>query len=470
MSVIRYTNDTKKPCQTKAKIDASADAMMEFGETSFDILSMLEAHIQKPREKTQKFSLGKPKTHNFFLPSFYQCSECIMGMPFNKLIEFMEEQQGRKLRISRNSRSAMFNKGVGNPTAKKFIEWLKPVIAKFSREIDLRTTEIFKRGAVDTSTSGDWLCLMAGIRTSESFHDPYVISEYYPLFVFLEERCDINIEMIKVIKGRVDSGAICSESSAEVFSAMRTYWQNCTEIPDSAFENYQRSLFLYEDGRFDDECKLSLFKSYFHLHFDFFFNLFSSYEVGCVITYTPNRDELKTKNGILCRSITRFVKKSKLEKYNLTCFGELLEEIRDVISKINKEHHCKELSKREMSMSLPMALDQTNPSEESDADRYYKKFKSWQSGREFPTMPSVERFLDNLTKEFGQAINTQITLLCMMAIWLDKEIRKWCEALSKSKDIDTVEPIMDGLLAAIGRYEVYYHHHLQKHINRKAGV
>ena len=469
MSVIRYTNDTKKPCQTKAEIDASADAMMEFGETSFDILSMLEANIQKPREK-HKFSLSKSKMHNFFLPSLYQCSESITGVPFNKLIEFIEDQQGRKLPISRNSRSAMFNKGVGNPTAKKFVEWLKPALEKWAESIDTASAENLKKGAVDTTTAGDWLCFMAGVRSSESFQDPHIASEYQPLFVFLEERCDINIEMTKVIKDRIDSSAMYSKSSADVFSAMRTYWQRCTEIPDSEFENYQRSLVLYENGKLDDEWKLSLFKSYFHLHFDFFFNIFSSYEVGCVITYTPNRDELKTKNGILCRAITRFVKNSKMEKYNLTCFGELLEEIRDVISKINKENNCKELSKREMSMSLPMVLNPINPSEESDADRHYKKFKSWQSGKEFPTMQSVETFLDNLTKDLGQANNTQITLLCMMAIWLDKEIMKCHETLLKSKEIDTVEPIVDGLFAAIGRYEVYYRHHLQKHMNRIAGV
>ena len=251
--MIPHTSDTKEPGKPKAKIDASADAITESGEISFDILSMLEADIQKPREKTQKFSLNKSKTHNFFLPSLYQCSECITGVPFNKLIEFMEEQQGRKLRMSRNSRSAMFNKGVGNPTAKKFIEWLKPAIEKFARVIDLRTAEIFSKGAIDTSTAGDWLCLMAGIRTSESFQDPHVASEYQPLFLFLEERCDINIEINRVIKERIDFGAMCSKSSAEVFSAMRTYWQRCTEIPDSEFENYQRSLVLYEDGRLDDE-------------------------------------------------------------------------------------------------------------------------------------------------------------------------------------------------------------------------
>ncbi|MBO2683568.1 hypothetical protein [Shewanella algae] len=468
--MISHTSDTKKPGKPKAKIDASADAITESGETSFDIISMLEADIHKPREKNQKFSLNKSKTHNFFLPSLYQCSESVTGVPFNKLIEFIEDQQGRKLPMSRNSRSAMFNKGVGNPTAKKFIEWLKLAIEKFARVIDLRTADIFRKGAIDTSTAGDWLCLMAGIRSSESFQDPHIASEYQPLFVFLEERCDINIEMTKVIKDRIDSSAMYSKSSADVFSAMRTYWQRCTEIPDSEFENYQRSLVLYEDGKLDDEWKLSLFKSYFHLHFDFFFNLFSSYEVGCVLTYSPNTDELKTKNGILCRAITRFVKNSKMEKYNLTCFGELLEEIRDVISKINKENNCKELSKREMSMSLPMVLDPITPSEESEADRHYKKFKSWQSGKEFPTMQSVETFLDNLTKDLGQANNTQITLLCMMAIWLDKEITKWHETLSKSKEIDIVEPIIDGLFTAIGRYEVYYRHHLQKHMNTIAGV
>ncbi|WP_412500794.1 hypothetical protein [Shewanella chilikensis] len=463
----KNTNDTVQPTSTLSVSNDSASECDAFG---FDFLSLLDGELEAMRGTNQKFSLSKHGMKNFFLPSLNECSECVIGMSFNKLIEFLEVQQGRQIRISRNSRSAMFNKGVGNPTAKKFVEWLKPALGKWAESIDKSSAEILNKGASDTTTAGDWLCLIAGMSASKAFKDPYVASEHQPLFAFLEERCDINIEMIKVIKNRIDSGAICSKSSAEVFYAMRPFWQRSTEIPDSEFENYQRSLVLYEDGTLDDEWKLSLFKSYFHLHFDFFLNLFSSYEVGCVITYTPNRDELKTKSGILCRAITRFVKNSKMEKYNLTCFGELLEEIRDVMSKFNKENNCKELSKREMSMSVPMVLDPINPSEESDADRHYKKFKSWQSGKEFPTIQSVETFLDNLTKDLGQANNTQITLLCMMAIWLDKEIMKCHETLLKSKEIDTVEPVMDGLFAAIGRYEVYYRHHLQKHMNRIAGV
>lgn len=49
--MISHTSDTKKPGKPKAKIDASADAITESGETSFDIISMLEADIHKPREK-----------------------------------------------------------------------------------------------------------------------------------------------------------------------------------------------------------------------------------------------------------------------------------------------------------------------------------------------------------------------------------------------------------------------------------
>lgn len=456
----KNTNETFQPTPTRGVSNDSTSKCVDFDFTSF-----LDGELEAMRGTNQKFSLNQNGKKNIFLPSLYECSECVIGMSFSKLIEFLEVQQGRQIRISRNSRSAMFNKGVGNPTAKKFVEWLKPALVKWAESIDKTSAEILKKGAVDTTTAGNWLCLIAGMSASEAFKDPYFASEYHPLLEFLKERCDINIEMTKVIKDRVDSGAMCSKSSAEVFSAMRNYWQRCTEIPDSEFENYQRSLVLYENGKLDNESKLSLFKSYFHLHFDFFLNVFSSYEVGCVITYTPNRDELKTKNGIFCRAITRFVKNSKKEEYNLTCFGELLEEIRDIISKNNKEHNFKVLSKREMSMSLPMGLDPTNPSKESDADRYYKKLKSWKSGKEFPSMESVEKFLDSLTEDIGQAYNAQLTQLCMTALWLDKEISKWRELLDNSKEIDTVEPVMDGLFAAIGRYEVYYQRHLLKHMN-----
>lgn len=458
----KNTNDTVQPTSTLSVSNDSASQCSAFGS---DFLSLLDGELEAMRGTNQKFSLNKHGMKNLFLPSLYECSECVIGMSFSKLIEFVEVQQGRQIRISRNSRSAMFNKGVGNPTAKKFVEWLKPALGKWAESMDKSSAEILNKGASDTTTAGDWLCLIAGMSASKAFKDPYVASEYHPLFEFLKERCNTNIEMTNVIRGERDDGRICAEKPSEVFKVMRPYCERYSIVPEAELNNYDRCLILNEEGQLDGESKLSLFRSYFHIYLDFFLHIFASYEVGLVITYAENRDVLLTKKGIFCRALTRFIKKYNSKEFSMTFFGELLEEIRDVISK-----ECGEISIREMSKSLPLVRDSTNPSKESDADRYYKKLKSWKNGNEFPSMESVEKFLDNLTEDIGQENNVQLTQLCMTALWLDKEISKWRALLDNSKELDAVEPVMNGLYAAIGRYEVYYLHHLHKHINRNAGV
>ncbi|MCH1920631.1 hypothetical protein L9G15_14480 [Shewanella sp. A3A] len=431
-----------------------------------DVFSYAEKLSEEMKEKKVKFRLNYPSKDNIFLPALSECSGFIVGMSFRVLLEVAAEQSGRSLPFSRSSWFAMFNQGVGYPTAKKFINWMKPSWEAINSRCDALSKALLMKGATEPSSAGEWLSLIGSMRASEAYQQPEFAAEYSVQFNFLMQRCDAHIEMVKRITGLIENGAVDRKDSVAIMKQMRPYWEQFSLVPKAELLDYENGLVSHAAGKLlGEEPIASLMKSYCYLHLDFYLHLFASYEVGCIIAYGTSPSELNNKKGFLCRAITRFSSNEHGELPSISCFGEFLEVIRDVISK-----NYGEMSNRKMATHIPIKCNPVNPSSESESERCYNTLKAWKRGKDIPSQDMLEKFLDNLTQEFGPGHNQQLILMGNMAIGLDKSLKSWCEQLNKIKELTDISPLIIAFLNVVGRYELYYNHHLELQLDRLAGV
>ncbi|MCS6230964.1 hypothetical protein G3488_08890 [Shewanella baltica] len=431
-----------------------------------DLFSYAEKLSEEMREKKVKFRLNYSGKDNFFLPSLNECIEFIVGMSLRQALEVAAEQSGRPLPFSRSGWFAMFSKGVGYPTAKKFLNWMKPSYEAINSKGDALSKALLMKGATELSSAGDWLSLVGGMRASEAYQQQEFAGEYSVQFDFIIQRCDAHIEMVKRITYIIENAEVDKKDSVAIMRLMRPYWEQFSLVPKAELLAYENGLVLHAAGKLlEEEPIASLMKSYCYLHLDFYLHLFASYEVGCIITYGTAPSELNNKKGLLCRAITRFSSNECGELPSISCFGEFLEEIRDVISK-----NYGKLSHRKMAKYIPMKCDPVNPSSESESDRCYNTLKAWKKGKDIPSQDTLERFLDNLTQEIGPGHNPQLILMGNMALGIDKSLKSWCEQLTQSKELTDISPLIKAFLNVVGRYELYYKHHLELQFVRLAGV
>lgn len=431
-----------------------------------DVFSYAEKLSQEMKEKKVKFRLNYSVKDNVFLPTLSECIGFIVGMSFRDVLEVAAEQSGRSLPFSRSSWFAMFNQGVGYPTAKKFINWMKPSWEAINSRCDALSKALLMKGATELSSAGEWLSLIGGMRASAAFQQQEFAAEYSVQFDFLMRRCDAHIEMVKRITGLIENGDVDRKDSVAIMQQMRPYWEQFSLVPEAELLAYENGLILHAAGKLlGEELIASLLKSYCYLHLDFYLHLFASYEVGFIIACGTSPSELNNKRGLLCRAITRYSSNQHGEVPSISCFGEFLEEIRDVISK-----NYGELSNRKMAKHIPIKCDPVNPSSESESERCYNTLKAWKRGKDIPSQDMLEKFLDNLTQEIGPGHNQQLILMGNMALGLDKSLKSWCEQLTKSKELTDISPLIKAFLNVVGRYELYYNHHLELQLDRLAGV
>lgn len=428
-----------------------------------DLLALLEASSEEMRREKSKFRLKNFGVESIFLPSLDASIEYIFGMSFKQILEATEKRSGCTIPINRSSWFDMFNRGVGYPTAKKFINWIKPSYAAFFSRCDALSRSMLNRGIRARSSAGHWLCFVGGMRASVAYQQQEFAAEYQPQFDFILQRCDADIAMFSKIRGLIDSGEVAKQDAVAIMRLMLPYWQKYSLVPKDELLAYQNALVLHASGKLiGEEAIAALLSSYCYLYLDFYLNLFASYEVGCALTYRNDQSDLTSKKGLLCRSLTRFLLNIDDESKTSTCFGELLEEVRDAISK-----NFGELSIRQMARHIPIKSDLSNPSAETDSDRCYNTLKAWRKGKDVPSREVLEKFFANLTEKIGPGHNEQLILMCNMAIGLDKMRKNWAQQLSTAKELKNTAPLVKVFSEVIGRYDTYYLHHLQLQLNKK---
>lgn len=426
-----------------------------------DLISILDSSLEAMRTTKFKFRLTNFHAEGIFLPSLDSSIEYITGMSFKQALAVTEIKTGRPIPVSRSSRFYMFNRGVGYPTTKKVIKWIEPLYTAFFSRCDDLSRTMVNRGIRESSSAGNWLCFLSGFRASEAYKQNEFAAEYRVQIDFILQRCEAELEMVNQIRGLIAGEEVDKQDTVGIMQLMQPYWQKFSLVPKDELLLFVNALTLHASGKLVDEESISaLLRSFCFMKLDFYLNLFASYEVGCVLTYRNEQSDLTTKKGLLCRALKRFSENIDDSKIS-TCFGELLEEIRDVISK-----NFGKLSIREMARHIPIKSDLSNPSAETDSERCYNTLKAWRKGKEVPSHELLETFLSNLTEKISSGRNEQLILMCKMALGIDDMRKRWADELSKVNELKSTSPLLKVFSDVIGRYELYYQHHLELQLNK----
>lgn len=421
-----------------------------------DLFAYLESSSEGMRKEKSKFRFNYFGNESYFLPSIEKSIDYILGISLKQMFNILENGSGRPMPISRSTRFEMFNGGVGYPTAKKFIDWLRPSFADFSSRCDALSHELIERGFRELSSAGYWLSFIGGMRCSNAYQQPEFASEYRPQIDFILQRCDADILLRRQINELIKSGEVTKTDSVAIVKLMLPYWKKHSLVPHDELQAYENGFVLHASGNLvGDEAITAFLKAHCFVYLDFYLHLIASYEVGCVLTYRTDQSDLTSQKGLLCRSILRFSQKSNEEAKTTTCFGEFLDEVRDVLAK-----NVVKLSVREMARYIPLNNDVSNPSTETDADRCYNTLKAWRKGREVPSHELLGQFWANLTEKICPGSAEQLSLMSKMAIGLDKKRKNWAQQLAAAKELKNTAPSIRVFSDVIGHYDTYYQHHL----------
>lgn len=454
----KESNTNLTPAQELSGNNDDGDSTVSTADPSavMDFFAYLESSSEGMRREKSKFRLNQFGNESLFLPSMEKSIDYILGIPLKQMFDILENGFGRPMPIGRSTRFEMFNGGVGYPTAKKFIDWLRPSFADFSSRCDAISRELLERGSREHSSAGYWLSFISGIRCSNAYQQPEFASEYQPQIDFILQRCNVDIDMYRHIRGLIDGGELAKEDTVALVRLMLPYWQQHSLVPHEELQAYEQGFVLHASGNLSsDEAINAFLRAHCFAYLDFYLHLIASYEVGCVLTYRTDQSDLTHQKGLLCRAITRFTQKSDEEAKKTTCFGEFLEEVRDVISK-----NVDKLSLREMARYIPLNSDASHPSTETEADRCYNTLKAWRKGKEVPSRELVDQFWVNLTEKICPGSTEQLSLMSKMAIGLDKKRKNWAQQLAAAKELKNAAPSIKAFSDVIRRYDTYYEHHL----------
>ncbi|MBU1309254.1 MAG: hypothetical protein KKE30_06955 [Gammaproteobacteria bacterium] len=421
-----------------------------------DLFADLESSSEGMRKEKSKFRLNHFGNEGFFLPSIEKSIDYILGIPIKQMFDILENGFGRPMPIGRSSRFEMFNGGVGYPTAKKFIDWLRPSFADFSSRCDAFSRELLERGSRELSSAGHWWSFIGGMRCSKAYQQSEFASEYQPQMDFILQRCDADILMRRQINELIKSGEVTKNDSVAIVKLMLPHWQKHSLVPHDELQAYEQGFVLHASGNLvGDEAITAFLRAHCFVYLDFYLQLMASYEVGCVLTYRADQSDLTRKKGLLCRALTRFSQKNDEEAKTTTCFGEFLDEVHDVISK-----NVVQLSVREMARYIPLNNDVSHSSAETEADRCYNTLKAWRKGKEVPSRELLEQFWASLAEKICPGSAEQLSLMSKMAIGLDKKRKNWAQQLAAAKELKNAAPAIKVFSDVIGHYDAYYQHHL----------
>ncbi|WP_158678843.1 hypothetical protein [Pseudoalteromonas sp. T1lg75] len=430
-----------------------------------EFLNTFDVYIEEMKGTGETFSFSNQGKRNFFLPSPFDTAQFVFGLSMKSLIQYFEQDSGEKIPIGDSNKKALFNKkGVSYRTAKKLSPWLRPLLSKGLQNINRDSWGIVEKGSQGAYNTAAWGSLLAGFRTEFALSGVEVaMPEQEPQINFLLRRLEAEVEMVTDIRKQVGAGQVKEDDSIALMKLMLPYWKRHTLVPEVQWINFIEKIELIESGNKIVGTKpvTEFIISFIHIHLDFYFHLFASYEVGCVLTYREKKEELEDKPGLLYEAVTNYVANSNLEDYKWTCFGELLEALRRAISKRHGE-----LSQRQMAMLIPMGHS-GSPSQESDYERHYKKLKSWRSGKETPRFEQLEKFINNIANHFRLGGDSfPVALLLLMSLHIDNTVKHWSEEFQKTSELKDNEQAFEGLFNAIGRYKEYYHHHLSSQMRK----
>ncbi|WP_159820276.1 hypothetical protein [Colwellia sp. 20A7] len=384
------------------------------------ILGKFYDELKESVDKENKVKINDCKSPSFYLPPISEVSS-VFGFITNQkqFIDIFEAQYKKPLKISRTSKYALFNKGVGLRTTMKIIKWLKLLPVPFENLLPKKVIAKSIRAAQAKSNAIYWFPAIHSFKEGckHSGHDD--LDEFSPLLNFIEQRCNTEVNLMLEFKKDLKVGKIKLKDNISATKFQQSLWANCPNISPSTILKLSELIeFNEQQKQLTEQQKLTFIESYCSLIFDFYLEAITHYEIGCRMYYETNKEKAENELGMVTKAINAYARQENIK----TCFAGLLKEFKSVLSETNENEGYRKLASC-------IEIDESEPSEfgESLRDKQYNQLKDWRNGQNLPSGEKLTVFIQNLDKYANTSRGLVTFFMCKTVIAMDKLIDEFIE-------------------------------------------
>jgi hypothetical protein len=438
--------------------DAKTSLSIEKYDASATFYDYLADDLENLFEQGDKLRFSKFGTQSAYLPSWTTVMQFLgWTNPSLKMLSFIEGHTGVPLKVSRTARYDLFTqKGVAERAGFEVFNWLTTAAEPFFKQPYSNLHVDINRASKVGSNAGDWLSIIAGYKAQAKLEHNGDYFELTPVIEYLEQRCKEDITFLESTKIKVKQQQIDTSRSDTCWKLQLPLWQASSLVEEAVLNEF---LFHFKNIAskevYSSAQKLAFIRCYLPVYFDFYFGVYASFEVGCVLYYRDDQQSLKSKKGILNRAITSYAINTKIK----SCFEALLDEFRTIIP-----HKNSKMTWTDLASFIPVEYDESE--QISSATKLKRKktdrMKVWRSKKDFPSYKMLYGFLDNLCGSFGEPRNDTLRDLCLITMGIDRQITE----LSKLgvKDGITQYEMESEIRSMFTTYDKYYQFTLDKYL------
>lgn len=420
----------------------------QFLEQAFNELS------QKP-EADGKIKIKEQSNPYHYLPPINEALSLLGGPKnFPQVITLYEEYYKTPADLKKSSKHNLFSKGAGIKTLKQLFAWLAKLPVPYARLFSYQLLRNIVKGSIAGSNIGSWLSAIHSfeLRYKETSPDPN--HEFGPLFTFIKQRGNAEVAFLTQAKKKINSKALDQNNVAALWSELQHLWREHTRVPEEVLQQMTN----FYDNKFSPktatpEQTLLLLKCHYSFKFDFYLEAITSYEIGCALYFSEDKNDAHIGKSIITRAITAYATNKKIR----CCFEGLLLEYEDLLTQITGK-----FSKHELASFIEIAEDTNIASGYSLEQKQYNQLKDWKRGKNLPGDDKLMTFIENMHEFVGGTTNSTHFYYCRIALGLDKQIKlllKECE-----KEQFTQQQVLAIIKEVLANIPDYYQKNLEKQI------
>ena len=414
--------------------------------------------LKDSADKQNKVKIEDYKSPSFYLPPISKVFALLDFVTNQKqLIDLFESSFDKPLNISRTNKYAFFKQGVGLRTVSKIVNWLKVIPFPWKDLTNKRAMVKFERSIRVGSNAAGWF---SGVNSFQVIFKRFgkTDHEFTPLFNFIEQRCNTEVDLLLRIKEEVKAGKLTSDDTAAAWQAQQPLWVDNHHIPQDVMNNFIELMLKHQQGeKLTEQQTLSFIECYLYLCFDFYLEAITHFEIGCRMSYGTDQDKIKNDLGMITKAINAYAIQDDIK----TCFGGLLKEFKDVLSE-----SVSDTSYRKLASFIEINEVESSEFGESKEDKQYKQLKDWRNGKNLPSGKKLTVFLENLD-EYAETNSGFVTFdMCRITMGVDKLVNELVRQTKKEncKQAD-VEVVIKKVLSNIPNY---YRANLKTELEKKS--
>lgn len=439
-------------------MDDAKDKQSAILEQNSPILDKLYEDLKESADDSNKIKINDLESPSCYLPSISKVSSALGFITNQKqFIDIYEATYETPLNISRTSKYAFFNKGVGLRTAKKIIKWLKLLPVPFENILPKRVLTKSMRAAQAKSNAVHWLPAIHNFKRGSQYSGSPDLDEFTILLNFIEHRCETEVNLMLKVKKELKAGKIKPNDTIVSTKIQQSLWANSPNISTSTILKLCKLIESNQQNKhLNEQEKLTFIESYGYLSFDFYLEAFTLYEIGCCMCYGTNKDKIENELGMVTKAVYGYATRDDIK----TCFAGILNEFKYILTT-----SVGETGYRKLARFIEIQEYDSGLSGELLEDKQYSQLKDWRNGKNLPSGKKLTAFLDNLDEYANTSSGLVTFFMCKIAMAMDKLIAEFIEQCQNDNYSQAdAEIIIKKVLSNI---PIYYRENLKTELGKR---